>query len=85
MRIATAFALGLLFSCSLSDDYDPTTSASGGGGGGVSCCKVCKNSKACGDSCIATNKTCNTGGGCACLETDPRLELDLVAEETSTT
>lgn len=30
------------------------------------CCKVCENSKPCGDSCIATNQTCNVGPGCAC-------------------
>lgn len=31
-----------------------------------SCCKVCKKGKACGDSCIARNKTCTKGKGCAC-------------------
>lgn len=31
-----------------------------------SCCKVCKKGKACGDSCIAADKTCNKGKGCAC-------------------
>lgn len=30
------------------------------------CCKVCKAGKACGDSCIAANKSCNEGAGCAC-------------------
>jgi hypothetical protein len=30
------------------------------------CCKVCKKGKACGDSCIARNKTCHKGRGCAC-------------------
>ncbi|RUO18717.1 hypothetical protein [Aliidiomarina haloalkalitolerans] len=30
------------------------------------CCKVCTKGKACGDSCIARNKTCHKGRGCAC-------------------
>ena len=33
---------------------------------GEECCKVCKNSKACGDSCIPVNNNCNVGSGCAC-------------------
>lgn len=38
----------------------------GGGGGGRVCCKVCTTGKACGDSCIARNKTCHQPPGCAC-------------------
>ena len=30
------------------------------------CCKVCTSGKACGDSCIAKNKTCHQPPGCAC-------------------
>ncbi len=30
------------------------------------CCKVCKKSKACGDSCISRKKTCKKDKGCAC-------------------
>jgi hypothetical protein len=30
------------------------------------CCKTCKDSKPCGDSCIPRNQTCNVGPGCAC-------------------
>ncbi|MGN6103722.1 MAG: hypothetical protein ACTHU0_01330 [Kofleriaceae bacterium] len=30
------------------------------------CCKVCKSSKACGDSCIASGQSCSKSGGCAC-------------------
>jgi hypothetical protein len=33
---------------------------------GRSCCKICSNGKACGDSCIARSKTCHKGKGCAC-------------------
>jgi len=46
-----------------------TASASilqGCGGGGDSCCKVCDVGKACGDTCIAANLTCNSPSGCAC-------------------
>lgn len=32
----------------------------------VACCKVCKAGKACGDSCIAREKTCHKSKGCAC-------------------
>ena len=31
-----------------------------------SCCRVCRKGKACGNSCIARNKTCHKGAGCAC-------------------
>ena len=34
--------------------------------GSARCCKVCKKGKACGDSCIARNKECHKGKGCAC-------------------
>ncbi len=30
------------------------------------CCKVCRNSKACGNSCISWSKTCHQPPGCAC-------------------
>ncbi len=30
------------------------------------CCKICKKGKPCGNSCIARNKTCRKGPGCAC-------------------
>jgi len=30
------------------------------------CCKVCTNSKACGDGCISKNYTCHQPPGCAC-------------------
>lgn len=33
------------------------------------CCKVCKTSKACGDSCISKSFSCNKPKGCACNET----------------
>lgn len=31
-----------------------------------SCCKVCRGSKPCGNSCISWGKTCRKGPGCAC-------------------
>lgn len=30
------------------------------------CCVVCSKGKPCGDSCIAQNRTCHRGQGCAC-------------------
>lgn len=30
------------------------------------CCKICKAGKACGDTCIAADKVCHKGPGCAC-------------------
>jgi hypothetical protein len=30
------------------------------------CCKVCTKGKPCGDTCIAQDKTCHVGPGCAC-------------------
>lgn len=30
------------------------------------CCKVCRKGKACGNTCIARDKTCSVGPGCAC-------------------
>lgn len=30
------------------------------------CCKVCHKGKACGDSCIARDRKCTKGKGCAC-------------------
>lgn len=30
------------------------------------CCKICKAGKACGNTCIARDKRCTAGAGCAC-------------------
>lgn len=30
------------------------------------CCRVCRKGKACGNSCIARDRTCRKGVGCAC-------------------
>lgn len=30
------------------------------------CCKVCTKGKPCGDTCIAQDKICHVGPGCAC-------------------
>lgn len=40
-------------------------------GSSESCCKYCGESKACGDSCISSSKTCHTSGGCACNGENP--------------
>jgi hypothetical protein len=47
--------------------FSPCASASAAAAAaGYACCKVCKAGKACGDSCIARDKTCHKGKGCAC-------------------
>jgi hypothetical protein len=40
-------------------DYFPLLAAG-------SCCKKCKKSQPCGDSCISWSKTCHKPRGCAC-------------------
>lgn len=30
------------------------------------CCKICSKGKACGNTCIAREKACHVGPGCAC-------------------
>jgi hypothetical protein len=30
------------------------------------CCKICRQGKACGDTCISRDKVCHVGPGCAC-------------------
>jgi len=32
------------------------------------CCRVCSKGKACGNTCIAADKNCHKGQGCACDE-----------------
>lgn len=44
----------------------PVISACGDGTGPNSCCKICKEGKPCGDSCINKSDTCHQGAGCAC-------------------
>lgn len=34
----------------------------------ASCCKICRNSQACGDDCINWSKICHVGPGCACQQ-----------------
>lgn len=58
-------SLLVLSSCAVGD-CDSSDDGGGGGGGGSYCCKVCEESKACGDSCIGTSQTCHKTGGCAC-------------------
>lgn len=44
---------------------DPTIHAPDDADPGA-CCRVCKAGKACGDGCIAADKTCHKPAGCAC-------------------
>jgi hypothetical protein len=30
------------------------------------CCKICRQGKACGNTCISRDKACHVGPGCAC-------------------
>jgi hypothetical protein len=54
---ALAFLLALaVTACAGSSDED----------GAATCCKICSDGKACGDSCIEATKTCEAGPGCAC-------------------
>ena len=50
---------------SLAEDA-PAALASPPAGQTEECCKVCRKGKACGDTCIARDKTCRVGPGCAC-------------------
>lgn len=47
---------------SINQSIDPTDAVPIDG----ECCKVCHKSKACGNSCIARDKTCHQPPGCAC-------------------
>jgi hypothetical protein len=62
MRIigAIVFALGIaaLAASQTSCDDDQ--------GCALTCCKHCKNSQPCGDSCIPYGQSCSKSGGCAC-------------------
>jgi hypothetical protein len=43
-----------------------TPSSTAPAGHALTCCKVCSVGKACGNTCIAREKTCHVGQGCAC-------------------
>ena len=45
-----------------------------------SCCKYCRKGYACGNTCIARNKTCHVGAGCAC-NADVGTDDSLIADE----
>lgn len=61
-RLRRALRVALLSTTLLLSASIPALQGCGGG----DCCKVCKEGKACGDTCIAVTATCNVGGGCAC-------------------
>jgi hypothetical protein len=62
-RFIKLAALGLTLAVSASASM---LQGCGGGGDDSTCCRVCEVGKACGDTCIAMNQTCNTPSGCAC-------------------
>jgi hypothetical protein len=46
--------------------FSHAATACGAGDATGPCCKVCKEGKACGDTCIAKTDVCHVGAGCAC-------------------
>ena len=50
---------------SADDSAEPSTTLSDAPGKPV-CCRLCLQGKACGDSCIASDLTCQAAPGCAC-------------------
>lgn len=44
----------------------PLISACGDSTGPGGCCKICREGKACGDTCISKSDVCQKGAGCAC-------------------
>ena len=58
-----AILLAAAFLTAAPSNFGPCGSAAFAQAG---CCKVCRAGKACGDSCIARDKTCHKGKGCAC-------------------
>lgn len=58
LRVA-AVLLAVFLTASIPATGGCTDSTSG-------CCKVCRQGKACGDTCIAKNEQCTKGAGCAC-------------------
>jgi hypothetical protein len=56
---ATGMALGIFQNASLNRIAGETN---------ASCCKICRNSQACGDDCVNWSKICHIGPGCACQQ-----------------
>ncbi|WP_141731102.1 hypothetical protein [Oligoflexus tunisiensis] len=56
---ATGMAQGIFQSASLNRIAGETN---------ASCCKICRNSQACGDDCVNWSKICHVGPGCACQQ-----------------
>ncbi|RAK01634.1 hypothetical protein B0I24_101257 [Aliidiomarina maris] len=58
--------------CSATDESQASTQADENSPlAQTACCRTCTKGKACGDSCIARDKTCRRGRGCACNATKP--------------
>lgn len=54
---APTVSTGLLESLGLQKEIQPVAQV---------CCKICTKGKACGNTCIARDKTCHVPRGCAC-------------------
>ena len=59
------FVLAAALLAALPGSTGPCGAASAASGS-FACCKICSAGKACGDSCIARDKVCHKGKGCAC-------------------
>lgn len=60
MVIAVGVGLAVGFSTSRASASTPTEESE------PYCCKQCRNSQPCGDSCISWDKQCHQPPGCAC-------------------
>lgn len=58
-ELMTVAALGACLGLGLAVVWPPSAQAD-------SCCRHCKNSQPCGDSCIARDLKCHKPPGCAC-------------------
>ena len=62
-----------IFSADDNDNFDDEPATG-------SCCRRCSTGKPCGNTCIARNRTCRAGPGCACsLNGEPSLDLAPIA------
>lgn len=65
MKIATVLLAAMALAVGPSA-LNPCSSPASAATGAISCCKVCRAGKACGNSCISRDKECHKGKGCAC-------------------
>ena len=71
MRSVVTRVVFLIIALSLTTMSCDILSSTGG------CCRICTRGKPCGDSCIARNKVCRRGSGCACSGDQLNFSLDI--------